>query len=106
MAPKGPLLPSAHAVDREHRIMHALEDTRVPVPRMLALCTDPDVIGRPFYEMARVEGRVFNDCSLPGVDPAERRAMDFAMAETLAQLHHVDWKTLALADFGRAGSYT
>src|SRR5258708_21541553 len=105
MPPKGPLLPSAHAVEREHRIMHALEDTRVPVPQMLALCTDPDVIGRPFYVMARVEGRVFNDCSLPGVDPAERRAMYFAMAETLAQLHHVDWQALGLADFGRVGGY-
>ena len=103
MPPKGPLLPSAHAVDREHRIMHALEDTGVPVPQMLALCTDPDVIGRPFYVMARVEGRVFNDCSLPGVDRAERRAMYFSMAETLAQLHHVDWQAAGLTDFGRVG---
>ena len=105
MPPKGPLLPSAHAVDREHRIMHALRDTSVPVPQMLALCTDPDVIGRPFYVMARVEGRVFNDCSLPGVAPAERRAMYFAMAEILARLHHVDWHAAGLTDFGRVGGY-
>ena len=105
MPPKGPLLPSAHAVDREHRIMRALENTSVPVPQMLALCTDPDVIGRPFYVMARVAGRVFNDCSLPGVAPSERRAMYFAMAETLAQLHLVDWQAAGLTDFGRVGGY-
>jgi aminoglycoside phosphotransferase (APT) family kinase protein len=105
MPPKGHLLPSAHAVDREHRIMHALENTNVPVPQMLALCTDPDVIGRPFYVMTRVAGRVFNDCSLPGIDRAERRAMYFAMAETLAQLHHVDWQAVGLTDFGRVGGY-
>src|SRR5258708_37333447 len=61
MPPTGPLLPSAHAVDREHRIMHALEDTSVPVPQMLALCTDPAVIARPSYVMAPVQGRAFND---------------------------------------------
>ncbi len=105
MPPKGPLLPSAHAVDREHRIMHALRETEVPVPQMLALCLDLDVIGRPFYVMERVEGRVFNDCSLPGVAPAERRAMYFAMAETLAQLHRVDWQGAGLVDFGRVGGY-
>src|SRR5258708_36053914 len=105
MPPKGPLLPSAHAVDREHRIMRALENTSVPVPQMLALCTDPDVIGRPFYVMARVAGRVFNDCSLPGVARAERRAMYFAMAEPPAQLHHVDWQAAGLTDFGRVGGY-
>jgi aminoglycoside phosphotransferase (APT) family kinase protein len=105
MPPKGPLLPSAHAVDREHRIMRALEDTSVPVPKMLALCTDADVIGRPFYVMARVEGRVFDDCALPGVALDERRTMYFAMAETLAQLHRVDWQAVGLAGFGRVGAY-
>jgi aminoglycoside phosphotransferase (APT) family kinase protein len=105
MPPNGPLLPSAHAVDREHRIMHALEHTRVPVPQMLALCSDTHVIGRPFYVMTRVAGRVFDDCSLPGVAPAERRAMYFAMAESLAQLHHVDWQAVGLTDFGHEGGY-
>jgi aminoglycoside phosphotransferase (APT) family kinase protein len=105
MPPKGPLLPSAHAVDREHRVMHALQDTDVPVPQMLALCTDLGVIGRPFYVMARVAGRVFNDCSLPGAALTVRRAMYFAMAETLAQLHHVDWQAAGLTDFGRVGGY-
>jgi len=79
-------------VDREHRIMQALENTNVPVPQMLALCTDPGVIGRPFYVMARVAGRVFNDCSLSGAARAERRPCILRLAETLAQLHHVDWQ--------------
>jgi len=105
MQPKGPILPSAHAVDREHRIMAALAGSDVPVPRMLALCSDPAVIGRQFYVMERVPGRIFSDCSLPGVEPAERRAMYFAMAETLARLHRVDWAAAGLADFGRAGGY-
>ena len=62
-----------------------------------------DVVGTPFYVMERLDGRVFGDCSLPGVTPAERRAMYFAMADTLAALHRVDWRALGLADFGRAG---
>jgi aminoglycoside phosphotransferase (APT) family kinase protein len=103
--PSGPVLPSAHAVDREHRIMQALAPTGVPVPRMLAYHAEPDVVGTPFYVMERLEGRVFGDCSLPGVAPAERRAMYLEMADTLAKLHRVDWRTLGLADFGREGNY-
>jgi aminoglycoside phosphotransferase (APT) family kinase protein len=103
--PAGPVLPSAHAVDREHRIMQALGPTGVPVPRMLAYHAEPDVVGTPFYVMERLDGRVFGDCSLPDVAPAERRAMYFAMADTLARLHGVDWRALGLADFGRAGNY-
>jgi aminoglycoside phosphotransferase (APT) family kinase protein len=103
--PAGPVLPSAHAVDREHRIMQALAPTGVPVPRMLANHEEPDVVGTPFYVMERLDGRVFGDCSLPGVAPAERRAMYLAMADTLAKLHRVDWRALGLADFGRAGNY-
>jgi aminoglycoside phosphotransferase (APT) family kinase protein len=103
--PAGPVLPSAHAVDREHRIMQALEPTGVPVPRMLAYHAEPDVVGTPFYVMERLDGRVFGDCSLPGVAPKERRAMYFAMADTLAKLHGVDWRALGLADFGREGNY-
>src|ERR1700757_5139298 len=63
--PSGPVLPSAHAVDREHRIMSALAPTSVPVPRMLDFHAAPDVVGTPFYVMERLEGRVFGDCSLP-----------------------------------------
>jgi aminoglycoside phosphotransferase (APT) family kinase protein len=105
MQPKGTILPSAHAVDREHRAMAALADSDVPVPRMLALCTDPAVIGRQFYVMERVPGRIFSDCSLPGVAPAERHALYLAMAETLARLHRVDWQAAGLEGFGRAGGY-
>ena len=100
--PAGPVLPSAHAVDREHRIMQALAATDVPVPRMLAYHAEDNVVGTPFYVMERLEGRVFGDCALPGVSPAERRAAYLQMAETLAALHRVDWHALGLADFGRS----
>lgn len=103
--PAGPLLPSAHAVDREHRIMVALAATGVPVPQMLAYHAGNEVVGTPFYVMERLEGRVFGDCSLPGVMPADRRAMFFDMADTLARLHRVDWKALGLADYGREGNF-
>jgi aminoglycoside phosphotransferase (APT) family kinase protein len=85
--------------------MQALAPTDVPVPRMLAYHAESDVIGTPFYVMARLEGRVFGDCALPGVTPAERRAMYLEMADTLARLHRVDWRALGLADFGREGNY-
>jgi aminoglycoside phosphotransferase (APT) family kinase protein len=103
--PNGPVLPSAHAVDREHRVMAALAGTDVPVPRMLHFCADTAVIGTPFYLMERLDGRVFNQCWLPNVAPSERRVMFFAMAETLAKLHRVDWAGVGLADYGRSGSY-
>jgi aminoglycoside phosphotransferase (APT) family kinase protein len=103
--PPGPVLPSAHAVDREHRVMAALKDSAVPVPEMLAYCDDRSVIGTPFYLMSRVQGRVFGDCALPGVDPQHRRQMYLAMAEMLAKLHQVDWQGRGLGDYGRAGDY-
>ena len=103
--PPGPLLPSAHAIDREYRIMTALAGSRVPVPRMLVYHAEADLIGTAFYVMERVEGRVFADCTLPGVSPAERRAMILAMAEMLAILHRLDWRSLHLADYGREGCY-
>jgi aminoglycoside phosphotransferase (APT) family kinase protein len=103
--PGGPVLPSAHAVDREHRIMQALAGTDVPVPVMLAYHGEPDVVGTAFYVMERLEGRVFGDCTLPGVAPAERRAMFLDMADTLARLHRVDWRALGLADFGKEGNF-
>lgn len=103
--PAGPVLPSAHAVDREYRIQRALAGSEVPVPRVLAFHAEPDVVGTPFYVMERLDGRVFADCTLPGVPPAERRAMVFAMADTLAALHRVDWRARGLADFGREGNY-
>ena len=103
--PAGDVLPSAHAVDREYRVISALAATDVPVPRALLFCDDAQVIGTPFYVMERLDGRVFHDATLPGVTPAERTAMYFAMAETLARLHDVDPTAIGLGDFGRAGNY-
>jgi aminoglycoside phosphotransferase (APT) family kinase protein len=103
--PPGDLLPSAHAVDREYRVLSALAATAVPVPRALAFCADRGVIGTPFYVMERVDGRVFHDCALPGVTPAERTLMYASMADTLAALHNVDPASVGLADFGRASGF-
>lgn len=103
--PPGPLLPSAHAVDREHRVIRALAETGVPVPPALLFCDDRDVVGTPFYVMERVEGRVFHDCTLPGVSPQDRAAMYADMARTLAALHNVDVAAAGLADYGRPGNY-
>jgi len=103
--PAGEVLPSAHAVDREYRVMQALAHTALPVPPMVLYHPAPDIIGTPFYVMERVEGRVFNDNSLPGMSPDERRAIYFAMADTLAVLHAVDWQAAGLGDFGRQGQF-
>jgi aminoglycoside phosphotransferase (APT) family kinase protein len=103
--PAGPVLPSAHAVDREARVLQALAGSAVPVPRVLAFHGGREVVGTPFYVMERLEGRVFADCTLPGVSPADRRAMVFAMADTLAALHRVDWRAAGLAGFGREGGF-
>jgi aminoglycoside phosphotransferase (APT) family kinase protein len=103
--PGGIVLPSAHAVDREYRVMNALADTNVPVPRMILYCEDRSIIGTRFYLMERLEGRVFPDCSLPGVNPADRHAMYLRMAETLARLHNVEWQKAGLTDYGKAGNY-
>lgn len=103
--PPGTLLPSAHAIDREYRIISALARTDVPVPPALLYCADAGILGTPFYVMEKVEGRVFHDCTLPGVPPAERAAMYDAMAATLASLHNVDFAAIGLADYGRPGAY-
>lgn len=103
--PPGEVLPSAHAVDREYRVISALAATDVPVPRTVLFREEPDIVGTPFYLMDRLEGRVFHDAALPGVTPAERRAMYFAMAETLATLHDVVPEAIGLGDYGRAGNY-
>lgn len=103
--PAGRILPSAHAVDREYRILTALAATDVPVPRTLLFHPGREVVGTPFFLMERLEGRVFPRYALPGLAPRERRAIYLAMAETLARLHRVDWRALGLADFGRQGSY-
>ena len=103
--PPGVTLPSAHAVDREARVLQALAPTAVPVPPVVLFHAEPDVVGTPFYVMDRVEGRVFNTCDLPGAAVGERRAMYLSFAETLAKLHDVDWQAAGLEGFGRPGNY-
>jgi len=103
--PPGQLLPSAHQVDREHRVMKALEHTDVPVPRMYALCEDTSVIGTKFYVMEWVDGRVFAETRLPGLEREERRSIYLDLARVLAALHNVDPEAVALSDFGRPGNY-
>ena len=103
--PPGKLLPSAHAVDREFRVISALHPTGFPVPRPYGLCTDETVIGTMFYVMAMVEGRILWDQSLPGYAPAERHAIHMAACKTLADLHKTDYRAIGLEDFGRPGNY-
>jgi aminoglycoside phosphotransferase (APT) family kinase protein len=104
--PPGKLLPSAHAVDREYRVIKALRDTDVPVPEACLLCEDDTVVGTPFYVMKRAEGRIFRDPSMPEVSSAEERSAIFEeMNETLAKLHQVDLKAVGLEDFGKSGNY-
>ncbi|WP_420462593.1 phosphotransferase family protein [Candidatus Palauibacter sp.] len=104
--PPGDLLPSAHLVEREYRVMKALADTDVPVPAMLLLCEDSDVIGRTFFVMEHVEGRVLPVPGLPEASsPAERTAIYDAMNRTLARLHSVDWRSVGLSDFGKPSNY-
>ncbi len=103
--PAGQLLASAHAVDREFRVMRALATTAVPVPHVHALCEDTSVIGSAFYVMDHVEGRILWDARLPGLSPAERRAVYASMNATIAALHSVDPASVGLGDFGRPGNY-
>lgn len=103
--PEGELLPGAHAIEREYRVLRALLGTGVPVPEAVLLCDDPGVIGTPFYLMRRIDGRVFHDGALAGAAPGDRRAMYFEMAEALARLHAVRPEAVGLADFGRPGDY-
>src|SRR5947209_5256386 len=103
--PPGPLLPSAHAVDREFRVIRALAETCVPVPRVYALCEDDAVIGSAFYVMEHLDGRIFWDQRLPGIAAAERAAMFDSMNTVIAALHMVDHEAVGLADFGRPGNY-
>jgi aminoglycoside phosphotransferase (APT) family kinase protein len=108
--PPGPLLPSAHAVDREFRVMRALAQTAVPVPKVYALCDDDAVTGSAFYVMEHLDGRILWDQRLPGIAPPgiasdERREMFLSMNRVIADLHSVDYQALGLADFGRPGNY-
>jgi len=103
--PAGKLLPSAHAIDREYRVMKALQDSATPVPRMLAYCADDSLLGTPFFLMEHVAGRTFVDPTLPGLDAAERGAIYAATSRVLAGLHQLDHRALGLADYGRPGNY-
>jgi aminoglycoside phosphotransferase (APT) family kinase protein len=104
--PPGPLLPSAHAVEREFRVMRALAETAVPVPRVYALCEDDAVIGSAFYVMEHLDGRIFWDQRLPEIaNAAERAAMFDSMNRVIADLHKVDYAAVGLGEFGRPGNY-
>jgi aminoglycoside phosphotransferase (APT) family kinase protein len=103
--PFGKLLPSAHAVDREFRVIAALSKQGFPVARAYALCTDDNVIGSAFYIMSMEEGRVFWDPTLPHLDPADRRKVFTSKIETLAHLHNFEPDKIGLSDFGRPGNY-
>jgi aminoglycoside phosphotransferase (APT) family kinase protein len=103
--PAGPLLPSAHAVDREYRVMKALHGTDVPVPRMLCLCEDESVIGTMFFVMDFAAGRSFWDPALPGLEPAERAAIYAEMNRVIGALHTVDYQAVGLGEFGKPGNY-
>ncbi|KAJ2720739.1 hypothetical protein GGI07_004418 [Coemansia sp. Benny D115] len=105
--PSGPLLSkTAHAVEREYRVLNALgRHTDVPVPRVYALCEDTSVVGTPFYLMEFLEGRVLADVRLPEIAPKERLAYWQALVDVLAKLHRVDYKKVGLGNYGREGGY-
>ncbi|PZO06933.1 MAG: phosphotransferase family protein [Lysobacteraceae bacterium] len=103
--PPGQLLPSAHAVDREFRVLQALHGTAVPVAQPLHLCTDESVVGSMFYLMSYVDGRIFWDPSLPEATPAQRADIYTAIIDAMAALHKVDPAAVGLADYGKPGGY-
>jgi aminoglycoside phosphotransferase (APT) family kinase protein len=103
--PPGELLPSAHQVDREYRVMDALFETAVPVPKMYCLCEDTAVIGTKFYVMEMIEGRLFTQTLIPAVSSDERGAIYSDLARVLATLHNVDPQAVGLGEFGRPGNY-
>jgi aminoglycoside phosphotransferase (APT) family kinase protein len=103
--PPGTLLPSAHAVDREYKVITALANTDVPVAKTYALCEDDSVIGSTFYIMDYVQGRILWNSALPGHEPAERAALFDEMNRVIAALHQVDYKAVGLGDYGKQGNY-
>ena len=103
--PSGVLLPSAHAVDREYRVMKALAATDVPVPQMLAYCDDESIIGTAFFIMEYLDGRVFADQSLPGLAASERWQIYEQMNHTISAIHRLDYVSLGLEAFGKPGNY-
>ncbi|HEX6542017.1 MAG TPA: phosphotransferase family protein [Ktedonobacterales bacterium] len=105
--PRGPLLPTAHDVAREHRVLSALVNTAVPVPHPILLCTDPSVIGAPFYLMRRVHGVVIRAQLPPAFasDESARAGLGYELIDRLADLHAVDWQAVGLGDFGKPQGY-
>lgn len=103
--PPGHLLRGAHAVDREARVQLALGTAGFPVAQVHGLCTDPAILGTPFYVMDMVQGRIFWDCTIPGVPNMERAALFDAMNDTISALHNLDFAALGLAEYGRTGNY-
>ncbi|XP_064619377.1 acyl-CoA dehydrogenase family member 10-like isoform X2 [Lineus longissimus] len=103
--PPGKLLPSAHAVDREFRVMKALEEQGVPSPKMIHYCDDAELLGTEFYIMEYIPGRIFKDPLLPGMDPKERQQIYAAMNDVLAKIHSVNIKEAKLEDYGKHGDY-
>ena len=103
--PAGEVMPSAHAIDREFRVMTALRKTDVPVPEPLHYCAQRDVLGTPFYLMEWLEGRIFLEYSALGISRTERAALFDAMAATMAAIHQLDVAAIGLSDYGRPGNY-
>ncbi len=103
--PAAKLLPSAHAIDREYKVMDALNKAGFPAPRQLLLCNDESVIGRAFFVMEFIEGRVLWDQALPGMTPPERAAIYDELNRVIAKLHTIDYAAIGLADYGKPGNY-
>jgi aminoglycoside phosphotransferase (APT) family kinase protein len=103
--PPGQLLNKAHDVEREFRVLAALGPTDVPVARVIALCDDASAIGTPFYVMEFVEGRIFDNAMMDGVEPNERKRLHLASVDALTRLHAVDFEAAGLGDFGPKGGY-
>ena len=103
--PPGKLLKSAHAVDREYRVITALNQTDVPVPKTYAYCDDTSIIGTPFFVMDHVKGNIFWELLLPSCDHDQRRSIYLSMNDTIAKLHNVDFKNVGLSDYGKHEEY-
>ena len=103
--PGSALAPSAHAIDREFRVLKALCETAVPVPKPLRYCAEREILGTPFYLMEWLDGRVFHEFATPGVTPGERAELYRSMCATLAEIHKLDFRAVGLGDFGKRGNY-
>jgi aminoglycoside phosphotransferase (APT) family kinase protein len=103
--PNNILMPSAHAIDREYRVLTALQGSAVPTPKPFDYCSNRDILGTPFYLMEWLEGRVFREFATPGLDKGHRRDMYKDMCRTLAEIHKLDFRTIGLDDFGKPGNY-